>query len=840
MAAAFLRAHLLLGGLSGKSFVAHLLGQRHALHVHRQGHGQRVGYLQVAVPGLGVVYHAGAHAVGHGVVALGARGDVAVAAVGGEEPLHLIGGGGAHLGVGEVDHVGVPVGVSVLAQQRGVARHGHHIGIALYIGQVDALGQCCLHVGAFLRRRGGPFAQIHLGSLAVVVVVVAAVVQKPSRAFIVVLVYQVYHVLVLLGKVPALDVVGRGGVEGSHGAAHLNVGIFLLHRLAYHEVALLEDRRDDVLVAYADGLQTEGGGMAGVGAHLGPRARGGVAVGPFYQVEYLLAVGRHVGHRYAALLSAPSVGVVAGVLAGHAGGQHGQGLSADVLAELEVLIESQSAGLVVVPDVEVGLAVLQRSHGVVPVVDVVDAVAVAHAAARETDEFRLQVGDGLCQVFAQTVFTAFEGVLREEAYQVYRGGALLLRCHQQAGMGGAFLRGQGGGILAPGAAFHLHLHLCQRFRLALGGEGYHQRFLFAVGAAGVEAQMVDGTGLHHHAVPTLVGDGAVGEQGVVGVVLAQRLLGAGGDGAFRTPGRGGGPLLAVLAAVFEVAVLHHLGVEAAVGGIADVLEEHADEPVAYRLLLLLVHHQLHLCHAQVLVALGIVGHALLVELGVAAQQLVIGEQVNQFALGDVEYLAGKPLAAHGGRVVAPGHLADGAGGVGCEGAEVFRGGEIAFLVAALEEDVVAAVFALKHDGAQAGLRGHAGIVLWAPGDEVLAVGGGETGRHAVHLPHGAPGAVGGVHHIGGVHAFLAAPPAVVGGAQLSYLLPQAVEVHVGGVQALCGVGRVDENLACHVVASVFLFGFQLLCGGCRSGHGHEEEGTHFQVVFYRCHHDGSF
>ena len=140
--------------------------------------------------------------------------------------------------------------------------------------------------------------------------------------------------------------------------------------------------------------------MAGLGTHLCPGAADGVAVGPFYHVEDFLDVGGHVFHGDAALLTAIAGGIGGGVLARHAGGEHGQWLGTDVLAELEELKESQTAGLVVTPDVEVGLSVLQRTHGVVPVVDVVETLAVTHAPAGETHELGLQVGDGLGKVVA--------------------------------------------------------------------------------------------------------------------------------------------------------------------------------------------------------------------------------------------------------------------------------------------------------------------------------------------------------------------------------------------------------------------------------------------------------
>ena len=49
----------------------------------------------------------------------------------------------------------------------------------------------------------------------------------------------------------------------------------------------------------------------------------------------------------------------------------------------------------IAPDIEVGFAVLKWTYGVVPMVDIVEALTMAHATAWETDELGLQVGDDL-------------------------------------------------------------------------------------------------------------------------------------------------------------------------------------------------------------------------------------------------------------------------------------------------------------------------------------------------------------------------------------------------------------------------------------------------------------
>ena len=129
-------------------------------------------------------------------------------------------------------------------------------------------------------------------------------------------------------------------------------------------------------------------------------------------------VSRHLLHGYSALLPSYALCVGGRILTGHARSQHGQRLGTDILAELEVLKEAQATRLMVAPDVEVRLAILQRAYGVVPMVDILKALAMTHAATGEAHELRLQVGNHLCQVFSQTVLSVLERLLREETDEV--------------------------------------------------------------------------------------------------------------------------------------------------------------------------------------------------------------------------------------------------------------------------------------------------------------------------------------------------------------------------------------------------------------------------------------
>ena len=72
----------------------------------------------------------------------------------------------------------------------------------------------------------------------------------------------------------------------------------------------------------------------------------------------------------------------------------------------------------IVPDIEVRLAFPQVSYGSLPMVDIVDTVAVRGTSARKTYEARLQVGNGLGKVLAKAVGVTLVSVLREKRDEV--------------------------------------------------------------------------------------------------------------------------------------------------------------------------------------------------------------------------------------------------------------------------------------------------------------------------------------------------------------------------------------------------------------------------------------
>ena len=72
----------------------------------------------------------------------------------------------------------------------------------------------------------------------------------------------------------------------------------------------------------------------------------------------------------------------------------------------------------VVPDVEVGLTTLEWPHRMIPMVDVLQTLAMTHTATRETHELRMQVGNNLGEVLSQAVLTAHKGLLWEKRHHI--------------------------------------------------------------------------------------------------------------------------------------------------------------------------------------------------------------------------------------------------------------------------------------------------------------------------------------------------------------------------------------------------------------------------------------
>ena len=72
----------------------------------------------------------------------------------------------------------------------------------------------------------------------------------------------------------------------------------------------------------------------------------------------------------------------------------------------------------VVPNISVRYSVIERSYGVMPVVDVVKTITMTHTPTWKPDKFRMQVRYSFREVGTKSVLMSLESILREKADHV--------------------------------------------------------------------------------------------------------------------------------------------------------------------------------------------------------------------------------------------------------------------------------------------------------------------------------------------------------------------------------------------------------------------------------------
>ena len=85
-----------------------------------------------------------------------------------------------------------------------------------------------------------------------------------------------------------------------------------------------------------------------------------------------------------------------------------------ILAEQKIFMISQTAGLMIPPQIAQRLAFLQRSYRAFPIINIVHTISVSHTSAGETDKTGMKVRQSLCQIGAQPVLPAFKCILWEK------------------------------------------------------------------------------------------------------------------------------------------------------------------------------------------------------------------------------------------------------------------------------------------------------------------------------------------------------------------------------------------------------------------------------------------
>ena len=501
-----------------------------------------------------------------------------------------------------------------MGEEGSVGSHVHNVGIALDASHegslVEGAFEHVLTLGAGQRGLGdvaGILASKHLRALAVVLVVAADVLHEPLLVAVVVLVdevgLQACHLVPAIGELLATLVVGL-----RTGGAY-NLDLRILGTDSLHEVLeALGIERSPLLVAHADELQVEGGGVAHVGTQFTP-LRIGSAVAELDEVEAVVDVGLQVGGSH---MHAGGILVVVLILAGQSDVEDGQRLGTDVLRQAEQLVEAHAVGLEVVGEEAVGegvvpavliqRTVLNRSHGVLPLVARGEVGALYDAAAGEAEHAGMQVLQVLNEVGTEA---SLPGVGGEERHVVEVDALLAFQidAHEALGIG---LRGSDlGGVFLPiltgnvdGLLGHHLVVAAHEFDANLGGAG-------AVGA-GIDGELIAQVLLQTHAEVAVVLQS--GELLAVAVVLQHGVVGIAVEGGVGLSERDVAEHVPALQAAalalaagrdvqrsLEGAILHELGIKAAVGTEVDVLEEDAVHRGLYGSPRLGVEHQLALC-----------------------------------------------------------------------------------------------------------------------------------------------------------------------------------------------------------------------------------------------------
>ena len=175
------------------------------------------------------------------------------------------------------------------------------------------------------------------------------------------------------------------------------------------------------------------------GAHFPPRSRD-VAIGILNRVEKISDHPAHFLHRHVLGMAEH---------AGLAGKTYIERLGPDVLAKLQVLVESHAVRAPIIPGSPDFLPLLERPHRLLPVIRGLNRPPFDHAPAGKAGEPRFQVRQHLRQIWPEPIRPALERFRREERHQVEPDLAFGARRQDKPGLRFAFCGFQCGAELLP-------------------------------------------------------------------------------------------------------------------------------------------------------------------------------------------------------------------------------------------------------------------------------------------------------------------------------------------------------------------------------------------------------
>ena len=443
----------------------------------------------------------------------------------------------------EIDQVGIPRAVIQIHQQRRVAGHDDMIRIAFQSGHEGGLAQGAAKIAQPAVARHGVLADKDLWSFAIVLVEMRGVTHEPFGRVIKVFVHDVR--------------LGCAGV-----AAEPMVGDTFDVRV--FGANLIDEQRPAVgiggtavLVADLQVFQVKRRGMAGSGP---PCAPGGIGagVGVLDGVECVLHPLPHLVQRNGFPVRHPDVDTK-------------ERLRAEVLRQLQVFVKPETVCGVIAPDVPERCARINVADGLLPVVHPVYRLAFHPAATGKAHERRPQRVKCFGKIRAQTV--VLPRLLRQQRDHVEEERACAGRGNLERSLRVAVHGDKLDALVLPIAGDALDF--TRRQLVTVGGhESDGKRAGEVLGARGqLERVAVVLDDVHAPVAPVRECERAVHlnaqAPAVDGIERARginRALALGARGVREFPEFR-------FVAVLERAVAHQFGVDAAIGGQVDVLEE---------------------------------------------------------------------------------------------------------------------------------------------------------------------------------------------------------------------------------------------------------------------------
>ena len=392
--------------------------------------------------------------------------------------LHIVGGTTIHLRTVDVNEVARPVATVLVLEERCIARHLHHVAVALHTHDESRLTQCCQEIASAHTSIAGILT--HIDVVGTRCIVEEMVVGK-EEVWVAIPV-RIHHVL------------PRNLLQQSVGMAERvdkdDVRILSLQTL--EDVVEVGDvLRTDILVTNLHIFQREWCWMSCLRTHLRPAVRGRVCQGIVDGIAEVLNHSVHV------LRTAHEVAVTHGTR--HTGIVHEHGIHAQVLAELQELVVAHAPSGAIAPHVPFSATSHRVAKCLLPFHTVLVCGSLHDAATWPAHEARVQIHEHLCHVGTLSVLASLERVLREERHVINQHCSCLVEFQRQFSFHGSLTCSQRGCQFGPVLQWLLCKGNCAKRLARLAIHQSSRDAALVVTATHIEAQVVFLASLQAHA-----------------------------------------------------------------------------------------------------------------------------------------------------------------------------------------------------------------------------------------------------------------------------------------------------------------------------------------------------